>query len=53
MQKQSLIKGEKMKRILPFSFLLLLLLIACAGPAATPAVTKTGATEITVFRSPT
>jgi hypothetical protein len=42
-----------MKQIVPFSFILLLLLIACAGPAATPVVIETGAIEITVFRSPT
>lgn len=41
-----------MKRILAFSFFLLFL-AACAGPAATPPLAETGATEITVFSSPT
>ncbi len=43
-----------MNHILPFIFLGLLWLTACAGPAAAPPPTETGRSpEMTVYRSPT
>ena len=43
----------KLEQLFQFAIFLLLLLAACAGPAATPPPAETGPTEITVFRSPT